>query len=300
MSALLLDGAVGQELRRRADPPPESLWPAEALDRDPDLVRQVHIDYLAAGADVVTTNTYATVEARLHALTDLGDRFEELMRIAGRLAVEARDATNPSARIAGSLPPLHGSYRPDAVGAEADLDREYARHVDLLSPYVDLFLCETMSTGAEARAALRAARRSGKPVYVSWTAQDKPAADGTVRLRSGESLEEAYAALDGAPDAAMLNCCWPESISAACSAMAALPAPIWGGHANGFSEIPPGWTVGQGIDALGRRVEITPEKYWEHARGWLQAGAGIVGGCCEIGPEHIARIARGMAEEGYR
>ena len=172
----------------------------------------------------------------------------------------------------------------------------YGKHVELLAPYADLFLCETMSSAREARAAARAAQASGRMVYVSWTCRDWPEPDGTVRLRSGETLEEAWDALSGLRvDAVLLNCCWPESIDAACKQMAALQVP-WGGYANGFSGIPEGWTLQDGLQALGERHDLTPQKYTEHVQKWLDAGASVVGGCCNIGPRHIAHLARHMGK----
>ena len=123
--------------------------------------------------------------------------------------------------IAGSLPPLRGSYRPDLVGTHDEILPLYREQVELLAPYVDLFLCETMSSAAEGLAAATAAAESGKPVWVSWTLHE----DQSGRLRSGESVSEAAAAIAHLPVAAFLaNCCAPESISAAMAELAALEA----------------------------------------------------------------------------
>ncbi|MEM0944039.1 MAG: homocysteine S-methyltransferase family protein, partial [Pseudomonadota bacterium] len=143
----LLDGGIGVELRARLPDADTGLLPVTALIERPDVVRDVHRAYLAAGATVLTTNTYATVAARMGAFAP---RWAELLRLGARLAGEARGATK--ARIAGSLPPLHGSYRPDGVGEFSAIREVYAAHVAELAPLVDLFLCETMSTALEARA----------------------------------------------------------------------------------------------------------------------------------------------------
>jgi methionine synthase I (cobalamin-dependent) len=81
----------------------------------PDTVRQVHRDYIEAGAEVITVNTYGVIKAEL-AKEGVEDRFRELNVLAAKLAQQARDETGKPVLIAGSLPPLRGSYRPDLVG----------------------------------------------------------------------------------------------------------------------------------------------------------------------------------------
>ncbi|MEM0943544.1 MAG: homocysteine S-methyltransferase family protein, partial [Pseudomonadota bacterium] len=182
------------------------------------------------------------------------------------------------------------SYRPDGVGEFSAIREVYAAHVAELAPLVDLFLCETMSTALEARAAAEAAAASGKPVWVSWTISDTTPG----QLRSGETLAEAGAALDGVPVAALLvNCASPEAVSAAMPHLARLGRPF-GGFANGFSQIPEGWRLSDGISALGERRDLTPGVYARHATDWIGAGASIVGGCCAVGPAHIAAISAGL------
>ena len=86
-----------------------------------------------------------------------------------------------------SLPPSAGSYRPDLVGRVEDIEPLYREQADLLAPHVDLLLCETMSSAAEARAAAMAACQTGKPVWVAWTLHE----DRTGKLRSAETISQA-------------------------------------------------------------------------------------------------------------
>src|SRR4029453_10023172 len=113
MTITLLDGAMGTELRERGATVPDyrsSIWSAMALVREPDLVRQVHCDYIRAGADVVTANNYAVVP-RLLERESMTHRLEELTRTACRLARDARELCGrPGVRVAGSLPPLDTTY----------------------------------------------------------------------------------------------------------------------------------------------------------------------------------------------
>lgn len=293
---MLLDGSLGQELIHRGMPDAEpSLWSANALTEAPDLVQEVHEDYLRAGADIITTNTYATPPERLSE-AGLGDQVETLNREAGRLAEQARAAVVRDALIAGSLPPIRGSYRPDLVGEAEEIEPQYREQAGYLAPHVDIFLCETMSTPNEARAAVRGAASTGLPVLVSYTIADPSSPqDVEPRLRNGQSLEEAVDALSGLPvEGVLLNCSYPESISAAIPVLRGLTDRPVGAYANAFTDIPDGFD--ERADALDsdvrpdQREDLTPEAYSEHVEDWLRAGADLVGGCCEVGPDHIAYL----------
>ncbi len=210
---------------------PNTVWSAAALMTDPAVVRQIHLDYIAAGADVITTNTYGVIRSDL-AKEGIEDRFAELNRLACDLAIEARDKSSRDVVIAGSLPPLGGSYRPDRVGFSDKIEALYREQAELLAPHVDLLLCETMSSAAEGRAAAKASCETGKPVWVAWTLHE----DQSGNLRSGESITEAVQALQGLPVHGLLvNCCAPESITRAMHHLAATGTEWIGGYANTFA-----------------------------------------------------------------
>ncbi len=284
---LLLDGGMGRELRRRGVPILDTIWSANGLIVAPDVVREVHLDYIRAGADVITVNSYGVIRDDL-AKEGIEDRFGELNRLAGKLAQEAREEGGRAVAIAGSLPPLRGSYRPDLVGPYEEILPRYREQVEHLAGSVDLFICETMSSAAEALAAATAAAESGKPVWVSWTLHE----DRSGRLRSGETVAEAAAAIAHLPVSAFLaNCCAPESIAVAMPALAGLGAA--GGYANAFRPVPTDWELETG-GLLPLRDDLDPEAYARHAAGWRADGARIIGGCCGTGPAHIARLRRLM------
>jgi len=280
----ILDGGMGQELIRRGAPRSGELWSAWAMLENPELVSGVHADYVAAGCDVLTTNTYATFADRL-VEHGLGERAEELTRHAGVLARQAADAADRPVLVAGSLPPLRGSYSPDPDGTYEELRDEYLVMVGQLADHVDLFLCETMGALHEARAATDAARTAGLPVWVAYTMQG---GDG-LHLLDGTSFTEAADRVEA--DAHLLNCSPPEQVTAALPLLRdATDGPI-GAYANAFHEMPKGWKGRQG-DALPEgRTDMGVERYAEAVRHWVELGTDIVGGCCEIGPEHIAHIA---------
>ena len=284
--ALLLDGGMGQEIVNRGGKRGYGEWAVAALLEDPDLVRQIHRDYINAGADVITTNSYGTTRARLQP-TFGEDRLPELARISGVLAAAARDDCRADhVKVAGGLPPLEASYATTLDLSYAETVDEFAELMDAMLPYVDLFLGETLSTVFEARALLEAAAGRGVPVWLSWTLEDH----GSSKLREGIELHDAIAGLgERQPDALLVNCTTPDSINSALPALSASGLPF-GAYANGFVEIPATWEERGGVDQLQTRTDLTPQVYAECAREWLEAGAAIIGGCCEVGPAHIQRL----------
>lgn len=285
-NVILLDGGMGQEIVNRGGKGGYGEWATAALYEEPDLVRQIHSDYIGAGADVITTNTYGTTRTRLRHV-GIEDRLDELLRAAGQLASEARDhSAKRDVRIATSVPPLEASYASEfALSFEQTAD-EFAELMDLLDPYVDIFLGETLSTTFEAKAFLHAAAGRGKPIWLSLTLADH----GSTGLRGGESLSAAIADLgDALPDALLINCCTPDSITSAMPVLRSSGTPF-GAYANGFVEIPDTWDEAGGVAQLSTRRDLGPEAYAADVTRWMEAGASIVGGCCEVGPAHIARL----------
>ena len=281
----LLDGGMGQELLKRGIENDPKTWSAHALLTAPDTVREVHEAFIRAGADIITTNTYATQRPRLE-VAGIADQFEKLNLLACKLAHQARENTGHlDVAVAGALPPLGGSYRPDNVRDYDEMVMLYREMCAVMAPHVDLFLAETLSMAIEGKAVAVAARAFDLPVVISWTL-----ADGTATLRGNESLTEAFAMLEGLPVAAVLtNCSTPESITAAMQAASAANMPLVGGYANGFTEIPGDWDYQKGVQHLEHR-DLTPDEYTEHVAAWIANGAKIVGGCCEGGPAHIAAL----------
>ena len=297
---IVLDGGTGRELLKRRVPILTHIWASTALIIAPDIVRQIHLDFIAAGADVITTNTYGVVRDSL-ARQGQEDRYKELNITAARLVAEARDASGKDVAIAGGLPPLSRSYRPDLINSDERLLALYREQAEILAPLVDVFICETMSAGREALAAATAALETGRPVWVSWTLDD----DNSGRLRSGETISEAAQLLDHlAVDGFLCNCCSPESIDAAAPELKRIGRGKWGGYPNTFLPVdtsglnygernldPSDWERYQAA-ALPFRQDMPPRVFAGHARSWLQGGAKILGGCCGAGPEYIAELRK--------
>lgn len=287
----ILDGGMGGEIQRRIPEAAHGLWSATALVRQPDLVSRIHREFIDAGAQVITTNTYSTVPSYL-AKGGMADRYEELTATAARLAREAAPAGGP-VRVAGSLPPLDESYRADLVPPADEAAPVYAAMARAMVPHVDLFLCETMSCAEEARTAAAAALEhgQGKPVQVSWTLDERPGAG----LRSGETVTEAFERLADLPiDAYLFNCTHPEAMEAGLAELAPLTERPIGGYPNRLNAVPAGWTLDNDV-VTGLRPDLPRELYVASILRCIDQGASIVGGCCGIGPDYIRALSERLA-----
>lgn len=290
-----LDGGMGQELIARSSFPPSPLWSAKVLMDEPHIVEEVHRAYVNAGAKVLTLNTYSATPERLarDAGEDQADRlFHELQSSAMNVAKRAVDGTD--VLLAGCLPPLKGSYRPDEAPDFETCLSTYRRLVEEQKSSVDYFICETLSSIKEVRAAVQATVEHDVPVLCGMSAMDQ---DGT-RLRSGENVEDACkTAKDCGATALGINCSWPEAIAQAIPAMKASGLPF-GGWANAFTKADD-LALGGTVDVLKARTDLGPEAYANHVIGWVEEGATIVGGCCEVGPAHIEELANRLVQAGH-
>lgn len=294
--ATILDGGMSRELVRLGAALRQPEWSALALLETPDIVQRAHEAFVAAGAEVITTNSYALVPFHIGE-----QRFREqglaLAGLAGRLARAAADSqTARRVLVAGGLPPVFGSYEPAAFDP-ARVGGYLEVLVRGLSPSVDLWLGETLSLVAEAEAVLAATAASGKPVWISFTLDDATAPDAPEepRLRSGETVEAAAAwALEAGVAALLFNCSQPEIMAGAVERAARSIAAAGGRlplgvYANAFEPKPRPGKANEGLS--GTRDELTPELYADFAADWAGRGATILGGCCGIGSQHIRALA---------
>ena len=291
----LLDGGMGQELIARSGDDPTPLWATRVMIDHPGLVKAIHADYFAAGATVATANTYAGLHDRL-ADFGLDPWFRALHLHALAEALEAR-AEAGRGLIAGSMGPLGASYRPDLTPPVDEAAAVYAEKAALLAPYVDVILIETISSLGLAEGALIGAKGTGRPVWLSVSVDDR---DGS-KLRSGEPVERLRALLAAHPAAAVLaNCSVPEAMEAALEVLSTLGLPF-GAYANGFTHISGNFLKNAPtVKELTHRHDLTPEKYAAFALRWVEMGATIVGGCCEVGPAHIRHLAERLRAAGYQ
>ncbi|MFT5894665.1 MAG: S-methylmethionine-dependent homocysteine/selenocysteine methylase [bacterium] len=288
----LLDGGMGQELVRRSGKTPSPLWSAQIMLDMPEIVEQLHLDFIQAGSTVITVNAYSATPERLRLQGQAG-KFDSIQAAAVAAALSAREKSGvEGVQIAGCLPPLVASFHPELAPPQESSMEHYRRIVAAQSPHVDFFLCETMASKSEAVYASIAALESGKPVWVALTLDDEKAAC----LRSGELWQEAVQAIQEiGVSAILLNCSRPETISEVWEEfVAGCDVPV-GAYANGFravTALEPGGTV----DSLEIRHDLGPETYAKFAMDWLAKGATLIGGCCEVGPAHIAHLRQELSK----
>jgi S-methylmethionine-dependent homocysteine/selenocysteine methylase len=288
----ILDGGTGRELKRIGAPFRQPEWSALALIEAPEFVTRVHEAYVAAGAEVITTNSYAVVPFHIGAERFAADG-PRLAALAGRLARAVADAAG-GVRVAGSLPPICGSYRADWF--DAGFARPILRVlVAAMTPFVDHWQAETLSAIAEAELVREVLGADARPLWLSFTLNDERI-PGQPRLRSGETVAAAAAAAVRLGAAAVLfNCSQPEVMGDAVDAARGILTAAGRGdvevgvYANAFA--PQRADAEANSDYSRLRDDLSPAGYLAWAEDWVRRGARVVGGCCGIGPEHVALLS---------
>ncbi|HAZ78706.1 MAG TPA: homocysteine S-methyltransferase [Porticoccaceae bacterium] len=285
----ILDGGIGRYLKQIGAPFRQPEWSALALIEDPSSVTKAHHAFIDAGANIITTNSYAVVPFHI------GDkRFLEqgakLIALAGSLARQVQDENLADVTVAAGIPPVFGSYKPGEFRTEEAISRLklFKKH---LLPFTNIVLAETQSSIQEVITIQRVFANCGQPLWISMTLEDQTAEQS--RLRSGESLVEALEAIDYEQvDTILFNCSQPEVMAAAVElSVTMLPATInVGVYANGFRPISNTIEANKGYSTI--RDDLDPQAYMAFARQWQALGATVIGGCCGIGPEHIALLSQ--------
>jgi len=279
---LILDGAMGTELERREVPMDDVAWDAAALATHPDLVREVHEDYIKAGADVIITNTFATARHVLEP-AGMGGQFRELNNRAVTLAKEAREnVADGSVFIAGSISTMSAhddhSYEPRAEKARDN----YQEQAEVLTESgVDVIVLEMMRDLEQTSYAVEAAVAARLPVWVGFSC--KTTDEGTVVLWDGNhTLTEALEQIPplGASVVSIMHTLTEDTPPALREVTSRWSGPV-GAYPHSGAFIMPNW---QFIDM------VSPEDFTTQAQGWLGMGAQLIGGCCGIGPEHIRML----------
>jgi S-methylmethionine-dependent homocysteine/selenocysteine methylase len=294
----ILDGGMGRELARMGAPFRQPEWSALALMEAPQFVRAAHDAFIAAGSQVITTNSYAVVP--FHVGDDVfAEQGAALIALSGKLAREAADAAPAKVLVAGSLPPVLGSYRPDLFEPVA-AKKLLQVLVDNLTGNVDVWLAETQSSVAEVEAVRDVLGDDPRPLWLSFTLQDNLDPQGNALLRSGESIAEAVnAALRISAGAVLFNCSRPEVMATAVKTARAVltsqgSALDIGVYANAFEPSDNTRGANEGLSKM--RQDTDPAGYLDFAKDWVAQGATMVGGCCGIGPEHIAALKKAFVK----
>ena len=296
---VVLDGAIGSEIVRRG-----VRWRQHGMRTDPDIVQAVHEDYIKAGADIITTNTFQLTRRtylnlfqnlehmRRIGAPDLESQATALVAKSVLLARRAREKTagDRPVAVAGSISPLNHCFRPDLSPAPAEALREHAESAELLANAgVDLILLETMNNIREAEAALQAAKSTHLPIWASFAL-----APGGKSILSGEPIADGVRALESlGSDAILLNCAPPADITAGLQELGKICNLPFGAYAHIGRYDPPSWK----FDFHPQFVDTDnwpPKKYAACAEKWRQMGAVIIGGCCGTMPAHIKAVKEAL------
>ncbi len=273
---LLLDGPLGTRLVDHGFEVDRPGWSARALLEAPELVERIHREYVAAGSQLLTANTFRTHQRNLDAWGQY-QRAEELTHLAVSLA---RRAAGNQAWVAGSVAPIGDCYSPEQVLEESRLIEEHGRMVEnLVAAGVDAVLLETHVSLKELVIAAAAAARHRLPLLISVTTMDGiRMLDGTPLSTLG-GIVQAYA-----PAAVGVNCLPAERVAGSLRALrrsTSLPLLV---YANSGERTPEGkWIPSLGADVAAHARE---------ARAWRRLGMRILGGCCGTTPELIAKFSR--------
>jgi len=284
---VVIDGGTGTELERRGAPMNSRAWSAEAVLTSPDILLDVHRDFIMAGAQMIIANTFA---ATWHVLMDagLGHEFEKINRRAVALARQAADEAGRDVAVAGSMSTTTfsdtGALDYSLLPGDQSAMDYYSRHAGILADAgADLIILEMMRDVEQTTYALRAAKAMGLPVWVGFSCED--GATGPPMLYGGSGpLEKAVVAVGSlAPHAVGVMHTQMAATKNAVSAITARwSGPVFCYPHMGVFEMP-NWRFND---------TVTPREFAEAASDWVRAGATVIGGCCGIGPEHIAELSR--------
>ena len=289
----ILDGGMGQELLARGMEPNGTLWSANALlqEKYHKLLLDTHVDFIKAGAEVIVTTTFTTRQIRLKD-NNVEDKFEYLNKKAGEIAQKAKKLY-PNVLIAGGLPPQYLTYEADPR-TDSEIADNFKTQAELLNPYVDFFYFDVLSSIKEFKIAIDCISKFNKPYLIG-----AHISEGT-NLPSGEKISEIITKIKHEKLLGiMLSCISPENYDLNLNEIKNLGVPF-GFKLNGFMKTnpKPNYTgaynnskSGNPNEFLGVREDLTPEKMSEFAKKFKDAGATILGGCCETRPSHIKAFA---------
>ncbi|MGW7272745.1 homocysteine S-methyltransferase [Streptomyces sp. NPDC054864] len=280
---LVLDGGLSNQLEAAGHDLSDALWSARLLADRPEAITAAHRAYYEAGADIATTASYqATFEGfAKHGIDAVSTA--ELLRLSVELAREAGADAGRDVWVAASAGPYgamlaDGSeYRGGYGLTVAELERFHRPRLEVLADAEpDVLALETVPDTDEARALLRAVRGLGVPAWLSYTVSGG-------YTRAGQPLAEAFALAADADEilAVGVNCCDPQDADAAVRIAARITGKPVVVYPNS----------GETWDAAARTWRGPAHFTAGRVAALRDAGARLIGGCCRVGPEAIARVA---------
>lgn len=279
---VLIDGGTGTELRRRGVPVDGPAWSGPAAERHSALLEQIHVDFILAGADVITTNTFATTRFVL-AAAGRGARFDAINERAVAAALRARERTGRDVAIAGAVSCLPPRFDTSAYPAAAAERAAYAELVEtLVRRGVDLIALEMMQDTRHAALACAAAADAGLPTWLGVSCRrGVGGALVSYDLPSVGFAAVLDALLPFGPAVVNVMHTPPADVATALAAVTAR----WRGPIGAYPELlaPAG---GEAAASLG------PEGLASAAAEWIAAGARVIGGCCGATPAHIRALSQ--------
>ena len=290
----ILDGGMGQELLARGMKPNGTLWSANALLKEEyhQLLLDTHLDFIKSGAEIIVTTTFTTRRLRLRD-NKIEDKFEYLNTKAGEIAKKAKEK-NPHILIAGGLPPQYLTYEAD-TRSDSEIKENFYEQAKLLNPFVDFFYFDVLSSVREFRLAIEAIENFDKPYLIGAHISEG------IKLPSGEKVSQIITEIDHKKLLGlMLSCVSPENYELNLNEIKNLGIPF-GFKLNGFITTCPksGYTnsynkskSGNPNEFLGQRKDLTPKNMALFVKKFKDAGATILGGCCETRPAHIEEMAK--------
>ena len=290
----ILDGGMGQELLARGMEANGTLWSANALlhEKYHKLLLDTHLDFIKAGAEVIVTTTFTTRKIRLKD-NQVENKFEYLNKKAGEIAQKAKKIY-PNVLIAGGLPPQFLTYEAD-TRSEDEIKSDFYDQAKVLNPYIDFFYFDVLSSVREFRIAMQCIEEFDKPYLIG-----AHISEGT-KLPSGEKISEIINKINHKKLLGIiLSCISPENYELNLKEIKNLGVPF-GFKLNAFirTNPKPNYTgaykkskTGNPNEFLGVREDLTPERLAIFAKKFKDAGATILGGCCETRPAHIKEMAK--------
>ena len=293
---VIMDGGTGTEVSRRGVAiEVGGSWSADSNITFPDLVRDIHRDYILAGAEIITTNTFSSSRVTLEK-GGLSERTEEINEKSVSLAMEARENCHAEETvvIAGSMSAFEPKDQPAIIPSYQDALEDYREQVRLLAGAgVDFIVLEMFSRTVDLKAAIEAVAETGLPIWVGLSCESH---DGEIYLglsgrHGGETIADAvYASSSPNVKAFCIMHSPPQVTADALRELKACTSLPIGAYAHGGRVDD---EEGQAPKVSPGRPSLTgtdPEKYLDYAREWVACGATIIGGCCGTTPEHIRAL----------